>query len=47
MNYKRLFVSNSIIFITFVTSKRREISGNIFSKNINRLQFIRKPDTKR
>ena len=25
MNYKRLFVSNSIVFITFVTNKRREI----------------------
>ena len=25
MNYKRLFVSNSIVFITFVTGKRREI----------------------
>ncbi len=25
MNYRRLFVPNSIVFITFVTSKRREI----------------------
>ena len=25
MNYKRLFVLNSIVFITFVTSKRRKI----------------------
>ncbi len=38
MNYKRLFVPNSIIFITFVTSKRREIlTSNI---GILRQSFI-------
>ncbi len=35
MNYKRLYVSNSIIFITIVTSKRR----NILIKNIELLKF--------
>ena len=34
MNYKRLFIENGIIFITFVTSKRR----NILIENINILR---------
>ena len=28
MNYKRLFIENGITFITFVTSKRRNIPKN-------------------
>ena len=47
MNYKRLFVPNSIVFITFVTSKRREILlSNIgilrqsFIKAKNKYKFI-------
>ncbi len=35
MNYKRLYIPNSIIFITIVTSKRR----NILIKNIELLKF--------
>lgn len=35
MNYKRLYVSNSIIFITIVTSKKR----NILINNIDLLKF--------
>ena len=35
MNYRRLYIPNSIIFITIVTSKRR----NILIKNIELLKF--------
>ena len=35
MNYKRLYIPNSLIFITIVTSKRR----NILIENIELLKF--------
>ena len=35
MNYQRLYIPNSVIFITIVTSKRR----NILIKNIELLKF--------